>query len=53
MEQTEGRIIRCIGGFYYVEAANAVYECRARGIFRKARMPPLAGDRVMIEMLCL
>ena len=51
MEQTEGRIIRCIGGFYYVEAANAVYECRARGIFRKERMTPLAGDRVMIELL--
>ena len=51
MEQTEGRIIRCIGGVYYVEAANAVYECRARGIFRKERMTPLAGDRVMIELL--
>ena len=29
-----------------VEAADAVYECRARGIFRKREMTPLAGDHV-------
>lgn len=47
----EGRIIQSIGGFYYVEAANAVYECRARGIFRKNGMTPLVGDRVVIDLL--
>ncbi len=49
--QLEGRIIQSIGGFYYVEAANAVYECRARGIFRKNGMTPLVGDRVAIDLL--
>lgn len=55
--QLEGRIISSIGGFYYVEAANleesqtALYECRARGIFRKNHVTPLVGDRVMIDLL--
>ena len=45
-EQRNGLVLKCIGGFYYVEAADAVYECRARGIFRKREMTPLAGDHV-------
>lgn len=32
-----GKIIKGIGGFYYVEAANQVYECKARGVFRKEK----------------
>lgn len=48
MKQIEGRILRCIGGFYYVETADAVYECRARGLFRKEGITPVAGDRVLI-----
>ena len=43
-----GLILQSIGGFYYVEAADAVYECRARGIFRKNGLTPVAGDRVLI-----
>ena len=31
----QGKIIRGIGGFYYVHTHQGVYECRARGIFRK------------------
>lgn len=42
----EGLIIKGIGGFYYVEAAGQLYECRARGIFRKEKISPFAGDRV-------
>lgn len=38
------------GGFYYVEAADAVYTCRARGIFRKQGLTPVAGDRVTISV---
>ena len=38
------------GGFYYVEAADAVYTCRARGILRKQGMTPVAGDRVIISV---
>lgn len=45
-----GIIIKGIGGFYYVEAANEVYECKARGAFRKKRVTPLAGDNVTITV---
>lgn len=44
----EGRILQCNGGFYYVEAAAVLYECRARGLFRKSGITPLAGDRAVI-----
>ncbi len=49
---TEGRIIRGIGGFYYVETydTNEVYECRPRGIFRKDLKKPLVGDEVEISI---
>ena len=45
----EGRIIKGIGGFYYVDAASTLYECRARGLFRKQGRTPLVGDIVDIE----
>ena len=38
-----------ISGFYYVEAAGFVYECKAKGAFRKDKNAPLVGDRVLIE----
>lgn len=47
----EGRIIKGIAGFYYVHTGDAVYECKAKGIFRKTAMKPLVGDRVQIEVL--
>ena len=47
-EQLHGIILKCIGGFYMVEAADAVYSCRARGIFRQLGTTPMAGDRVRI-----
>lgn len=47
---TDGRIIKGIGGFYYVETADAVYECKARGIFRKQKITPLVGDLVSITV---
>lgn len=46
----QGLVIQSVGGFYYVEAADAVFECRARGIFRKQGLTPLAGDRVTISV---
>ena len=42
--------MRSIGGFYYVEAADMVYPCRARGIFRRQGITPVAGDRVTISV---
>jgi ribosome biogenesis GTPase len=47
----KGIILKCVGGFYYVEAADAVYECRARGIFRKSGITPVAGDTAYITVL--
>ena len=45
-----GLIIKGIGGFYYVETADGVFECKAKGKFRKEKMTPLAGDRVKITV---
>lgn len=48
----QGKIIKGIGGFYYVHAAgeegreSKIYECRAKGIFRKDGRKPLVGDDV-------
>ena len=46
-----GKIIKGIGGFYYVDTDNGLYECRARGIFRKEKITPLVGDRVVISIV--
>lgn len=48
----QGRIIRGIAGFYYVSVpGSGVYECKAKGIFRKEGQKPLVGDLVEIEVL--
>ncbi len=46
----QGIVLQSIGGFYYVETADAVYTCRARGAFRRQGITPVAGDRVEIEI---
>ena len=46
-----GKIIKGIGGFYYVDTEKGLYECRARGIFRKNKITPLVGDRVSISVV--
>lgn len=46
----DGRLIKGIGGFYYVETADAIYECKARGKFRKEKITPLVGDLVSITV---
>ena len=54
-----GRIVKGIGGFYYVrvdrgeDEAGSIYECHARGIFRKEKKRPLVGDRVRIERVAV
>jgi len=45
-----GIIIKGIGGFYYVEAADTIYECKLRGIFRKNKLTPFVGDHVNISL---
>ena len=46
-----GRIIRGIGGFYYVlpDSGGSVVECRARGHFRRSGISPVVGDLVVYE----
>ncbi len=48
MKEYQGRIIKGIGGFYYVDTADGLFECRARGVFRKEKITPLVGDMVRI-----
>ena len=53
---TEGRIAKALSGFYYVETRETesgdpkVYQCRARGIFRKKGLVPLVGDFVRMRV---
>ncbi|WP_066502953.1 ribosome small subunit-dependent GTPase A [Abyssisolibacter fermentans] len=46
----DGIIMKGIGGFYYVKTDEGIYECRARGLFRKQKIKPLIGDKVCIEV---
>ena len=47
-----GKIIRGVGGFYYVATPDAtIYECKAKGIFRKDDIKPLVGDDVRLSIL--
>lgn len=45
----EGLIVKALSGFYYVFSGERLYECRARGRFRKDGLTPLAGDRVVFS----
>lgn len=45
-----GTIFKGIGGFYYVDTADGVIECKARGKFRKTVGKPMVGDRVTVGM---
>lgn len=47
----KGTITKGIGGFYYISTDNGVYECRARGRFRKEGIKPTVGDSVKISVL--
>ena len=48
----QGKIIKGISGFYYVKVAESgIYECKAKGIFRKEKIKHLVGDNVEIEVL--
>ena len=44
----KGKIIKGIGGFYYVKTDDGLIECKARGKFRHKDMKPLVGDNVEI-----
>lgn len=45
----EGIIIKAISGFYYVKTEAGIFECKARGVFRKENISPIVGDRVVFS----
>lgn len=54
-----GKIVKGIAGFYYVhvdgstgpDVKSGIYECKAKGVFRKDNRKPLVGDNVELEVL--
>lgn len=47
-----GKITKGIAGFYYVHGEDdRLYECKAKGVFRKDGIKPLVGDNVGISVL--
>ncbi len=48
----QGKIVKGIAGFYYVHLdGRGIFECKAKGIFRKDKAKPLVGDNVEMEIL--
>ncbi len=48
----QGKIIKGVGGFYYVHLHhNRIYECKAKGIFRNQNIKPAVGDDVIIDII--
>ena len=47
----KGRIVKGIGGFYYTDTGSDIFECKARGVFRKNGITPLVGDWCEIDIV--
>ncbi len=48
----QGKIIKGIAGFYYVHVVESgLYECKAKGTFRREKLKPLVGDNVEIDVI--
>ena len=48
----QGKILKGIAGFYYIETSDEkIYECEAKGIFRKDNIKPMVGDDVEIDII--
>lgn len=45
-----GIISKALSGFYYVSSEGEIYECKARGSFRKSGISPLVGDKVKFSI---
>ena len=46
----EGRIIKALSGYYYVDTGSQLVTCRARGKFRLDGTSPLVGDCVRLDI---
>lgn len=49
MNEHKGLIISSVSGFYKVKFGENIFDCKARGIFRKKDQKPVVGDHVTIE----
>jgi len=47
---TQGRIVKALSGFYYIQTEDRLVECKARGRFRKEGITPLVGDWAEISI---
>ena len=47
----QGRIMKALSGFYYVDCDGTLITCRARGKFRKDGISPLVGDIVELRQV--
>ncbi len=47
----QGRIVKLLGGLYFVLSEGKIYECKPKGVFRKKNVKPLVGDFVSLELL--
>lgn len=48
----QGKIVKGISGFYYVHVVGSgIYECKAKGIFRRQDIKPLVGDNVELAVI--
>lgn len=46
----KGLITKGIAGFYYVKTEKGLFQCKARGIFKKQGITPCIGDYVDMEI---
>ncbi len=46
-----GRIIKGVGGFYFVHTGEGIYTCKAKGLFRLDGTKPLVGDEVELDVI--
>ena len=50
-DKFEGIITKAVGGNYYVAVSDGVLCCNARGLFRKEKISPCAGDNVVVSIV--
>ena len=44
MKEYDGKIIKGIAGFYYVDTPEGVFQCRARGLFRSRDLKTMENN---------
>jgi len=46
----KGLIVKSLSGFYYTKTGDRIFQCRARGIFKKEGITPCVGDYVKMKI---